>query len=104
MNQLSRTQADGRHALRPLCGQLCILLGLAFLALPTVQPRAAEAITAAGVISRGEECFRTLQSYECTADVQSRLGKRGDSGTVQFWFKQPRMLRLKVVRGKGKGS
>lgn len=33
------------------------------------------------------------------ADVQSNLGKATESGTVECLFKQPRMLRLKVIRG-----
>ena len=37
-------------------------------------------------------------------DVESRLGRRVEAGTCQFWFKQPRMLRVKVLRGSRKGS
>lgn len=38
------------------------------------------------------------------ADFEARLENRVESGSCQFWFKQPRMLRLKVLRGSKRGS
>ena len=76
--------------------QLCILLALALLMLCALTARAAEGMSAASVIQRGEARFRDLRDYECMVDVESRLGKRVEAGTCQFWFKQPRMLRVKM--------
>jgi len=80
------------------------VLALLLLMLCTLQARSAQAPTAASVIQRGEERFRALRDYECMVDMESRLGKRVQTGTCQFWFKQPRMLRVKILRGDRKGS
>lgn len=67
-------------------------------------PAAAQSLTATAVIERAEARFRALKDYECTAELESRLGRKVDTGTCRFWFKQPRMLRAKITRGVGKGS
>jgi len=69
-----------------------------------VPARASQPMTAAEVITRGEERFRQLHDYECKVDVELRLGSEVEAGSGQFWFKQPRMLRVRVTRGGGKGS
>lgn len=66
--------------------------------------RAAGPLTAADVIARGEERFRQLRDYECLVDIEVRLRQKTEAGSGQFWFKQPRMLRVRVNRGPGKGS
>lgn len=74
------------------------------LAITAPQTRAADGMSALVVIQRAEERFRRLQDYECTVDMESKLGKKVEGGTCQFWFKQPRMMRVKVLRGAKKGS
>src|ERR1051325_11043556 len=87
-----------------LLKQGCIFLALALLMLCALRARAAEAVSAASVMQRGEERFRGLTDYECMVDLESRLGTRVEACTCQFWFKQPRMLRVKILRGSKKGS
>jgi outer membrane lipoprotein-sorting protein len=84
--------------------QLIIFIALALLMLCALQARAEDALSAPLVMQRGEERFRSIRDYECQVDVESRLGKRVEAGTCQFWFKQPRMLRVKVLRGSRSGS
>lgn len=95
--------------LRPLARRLAytpFLASLALVPLGAGIPRADAAgnLTATEVIARGEERFRTLQDYQCLVELETKQGKRVESGACQFWFKQPRMLRLKVIRGSKKGS
>jgi len=82
---------------------LLVLMALTPFALGLPRARAAGQITAADVIERGEERFRTLQDYHCKVELEAKKGSRVETGTCQFWFKQPRMLRLKVNRGSKKG-
>jgi outer membrane lipoprotein-sorting protein len=65
---------------------------------------AVEPPTAAEVIARGEERFRTLRDYACLAEVEMRLRGKVEAGSGQLWFKQPRMLRIRINQGSGKGS
>lgn len=37
-------------------------------------------------------------------DLEARLDQKTELATCQLWFKQPRMLRAKVLRGSGRGS
>jgi outer membrane lipoprotein-sorting protein len=82
----------------------CIFPALALLMLYALPARAAEPLTAAAVIARGEERFLSLQDYECMVDLEVKLGRKVEAGSGHFWFKQPRMLRLRVTRGPGTGS
>lgn len=70
----------------------------------TPRARAAEPMTAAEVIARGEERFRRLQDYDCMVDVEMKQGGEVEAGSGQFWFKQPRMLKVRITQGAGKGS
>jgi len=83
---------------------LCIVLVLALLMICAIRGRAAEPITAADVIARAEERFRALRDYECSVDIEVKLGGEVEAGSGKFWFKQPRMLRVRVTHGPGKGS
>jgi len=87
-----------------LLKHLWLFLALVLLVLAGMRARAAEPLAPEGVMERGEKQFRSLEDYQCVAEVQSNLGKRVETGAVEFTFKQPRMLRLKVIRGKRKGS
>lgn len=69
-----------------------------------VGARAADSLTPTAVIARGEERFRSLRDYQCHVDIVTRLGSRVVEGSGEFWFKQPRMLRLRVTQGPGKNS
>lgn len=87
------------------CVQTLVLWGLVAAAvLGAVGARAADSLTPAAVIARGEERFRSLQDYQCHVDIMTRLGSKVVEGSGEFSFKQPRMLRLRVTRGPGKNS
>jgi hypothetical protein len=83
---------------------LRLFLAASLLMLGTLYARAAEPLSAASVMQRGEARFRSLRDYERMVDVESKLGKRVEAGACHFWFKQPRMLRAKILRGSRKGS
>jgi hypothetical protein len=84
---------------------LGVFAGLATLTLWAAQQvRAQPPLTAADVIERGEERFRSLQDYESTVDIELRQADETASGSGRFWFKQPRMLRIRVTHGTGKGA
>src|ERR1043165_8778787 len=81
-----------------------MVVGMVALVLPSLgQAATMPGLTAAEVIARGEERFRKLTDYECVVEIEARQGARVESGEGQFWFKQPRLLRLHVIRGSGKG-
>jgi outer membrane lipoprotein-sorting protein len=82
-----------------------MFLGLTLLAVCGMRAQAAAAaVTPAGVMEHGEERFRILQDYNCLVELEAKQGTRVQTGACEFWFKQPRMLRVKVIRGSGKGS
>jgi outer membrane lipoprotein-sorting protein len=78
---------------------LILLLALLPLRLP-----AGESLTADEVMRRAEAAFAALSDYECLSDSETRLGAKVESGTHRIWFKQPRMLRVHVLRGRDDGS
>lgn len=89
---------------RFLSKQAWTVLALALVIAPGLRVRAGDTPRTFSMIQRGEERFRTIQDYECLVDVESRVGKRVETGTCRFWYKQPRMLRVKVLRGNRSGS
>jgi outer membrane lipoprotein-sorting protein len=80
-----------------------LLLG-ACAAIAWSSASAANLSNPAGVIERAEERFRQLRDYECLVALESRRGEKVESGESRFWFKQPRMMRVQVLRGSRKGS
>jgi outer membrane lipoprotein-sorting protein len=55
------------------------------------------------VICQAEARFDALTDYECVADMESSLGQRSEAGSHRIWFKKPRMLRVRILRGRGRG-
>jgi outer membrane lipoprotein-sorting protein len=84
--------------------QLWVLPSLLLLTLGATQGYTAEPLDATEVIARGEEQFRSLRDYECMVDVEVREGRKVEAGSGRYWFKQPRMLRVRILQGTGKGS
>jgi outer membrane lipoprotein-sorting protein len=81
-----------------------VMSAAALLALAGVRATPAELVTPDSVVARGEERLRSLSDYECVVETSFRNGKKAEAGTARFWFKQPRMLRLNILRGNRKGS
>jgi outer membrane lipoprotein-sorting protein len=104
MNSREPRESARRAGRAPLFTCLGLFLALVLPVLAGRQAHAGQALTPAEVIARGEERFRSLQDYECTVDVETKLAPKVVSGSGRFWFKQPRMLRVRVTDGPGKGS
>ncbi len=76
--------------------------GLLF-AVPLSPARGAETLAPAAILSRAEERFRSLTDYHCLAEGNATNGKKTEGGTYQVWFRQPRLARIKVVKGRSRG-
>ena len=94
----------GFHSAGIALPHLGLLLGVGILAVSPVEVRAVAPPSPASVIARGEERFRGLRDYHCRVEMRSKLGSKVERGAAQFWFKQPRMLRVRVTAGPRKGS
>src|SRR5688500_17909204 len=68
------------------------------------EPGAAPPPSADTVMARAEARFRALADYECVADCASRLGRKQEAGTYRLWFKQPDLIRTRVLAGKQRGA
>jgi len=56
------------------------------------------------VLARAEERFEALTDYECLIESESRLGQRVERGAYRFSYRHPGMLRVRVLRGRFRGS
>jgi outer membrane lipoprotein-sorting protein len=65
---------------------------------------AAEADRASEILDRAESRFRSITDYECVIDYDCRLPDRAESKTFRVWYRQPNLLRVRVLRGPNKGS
>lgn len=66
--------------------------------------RAAEPERATDILGRAEQRFKSLSDYECVIDYECRLPDRVENKTYRVWYRQPSLLRVKVLQGPGKGS
>lgn len=88
----------------PLTKSWRLLPMLAAAAFVAASASAGQPQTAGAVMMRGEERFRSIRDYQCSVDIMTRLGTRVEEGSGEFFFKQPRMLRLRVTQGSRSGS
>ncbi len=51
-----------------------------------------------------EQRARAIQAYECLLDNEIHGEKDSKVGTYRIWFRQPELMRIKVVAGDNKGS
>lgn len=65
---------------------------------------AAEANRAGEILDRAEQRFRSISDYECVIDYDCRLPERRESKLFRVWYRQPNLLRVRVLQGPGKGS
>jgi hypothetical protein len=86
-----------RHLFVLSCCVLGSLSGIAGL-------RAAEPDQADAILDRAEQRFRSISDYECVIDYECRLPDRIEKKTYRVWYRQPSLLRVKVLQGPGKGS
>jgi outer membrane lipoprotein-sorting protein len=84
---------------------ILVLVTCAFSTLTAVAgPRAAEPDRAQQILDRAEQRFRSIADYECVIDYECRLPDRVETKTYRVWYLQPKLLRVKVLQGPGKGS
>jgi outer membrane lipoprotein-sorting protein len=65
---------------------------------------AAEAVRAGEILDRAEQRFRSLSDYECVINYECRLPDRVENKAYRVWYRQPNLLRVRVLQGSGKGS
>lgn len=93
------------RSLRLAVKEFWILVCLALLAVAAMRVHAAAVVMTPGeVMARAERRFEALQDYQCRVVLESRLGARTETGSCEFWFRKPRMLRAKITEGKRRGS
>jgi len=67
-------------------------------------PHADEALSADGVMRKTDERVRKLRDYECLVDTDCRLGSKSEASSFHLWFRNPGMMRAKVLKGRDKGA
>ncbi len=84
------------------------ILALSFCAFGSLTAlaglRAAEPDRAEAILDKAEQRFRSISDYECVIDYECRLPDRTENKTYRVWYRQPSLLRVKVLQGPGKGS
>jgi hypothetical protein len=86
--------------MRPAFLTLCLAAVLGIV----VSASAAEQLSADELLRRAEERFQALKDYECLLESETRSGKRREAGVYRLWLKRPHMFRLRVLKGKHRGS
>lgn len=81
-----------------------LLIALILAALTSDRPGGAEAANPEAVLQRVNEQFGALRDYECLVDTNCQAGSKQEVRSFRVWYKQPGMLRLKVLRGRSRGS
>jgi hypothetical protein len=64
----------------------------------------AETLTPALVAERLQARFERLADYECVMRTETRAAGKVEAGTFRFWYRKPGLLRLRVLKGRRKGS
>jgi outer membrane lipoprotein-sorting protein len=55
-------------------------------------------------LERADRTFRALQSYQCLYEAFSSDGKRSESFLYEYAFRKPKIIRMKVLRGRNRGT
>jgi len=83
---------------------ILLLIALIAAVLTSDRPGRAEAANPEAVLQRVNEQFGALRDYECLVDTDCQAGSKQEARSFRMWYKQPGMLRLKVLRGRSRGS
>src|SRR5262245_50726656 len=67
-------------------------------------PKPAETLTAADVAKRLQTRFEQMTDYECVLQTETRAAGKVEAGTFRVWYRRPGLLRLRVLKGRRKGS
>jgi hypothetical protein len=83
-----------------------VLAWLLVLSLAAMSPIAVAAPvpTAAEIAARLQERFHQMQDYQCVMRSETRAGTKADALTLRIWYRRPGLLRLRVLRGRHRGS
>ena len=86
--------------------RLCLRIWTLFLlaALVPAHHAGAQASRAESILQRVNANIGGLQDYEFLVDTDCRVGSKSEARSFRVWFKQPGMLRVKVLRGRSRGS
>jgi outer membrane lipoprotein-sorting protein len=79
-------------------------LPLLLVVTATAISQADEGLSAEGVMRKTDERVRRLRDYECFVDTDCRLGSKSEASSFHLWFRNPGMMRAKVLKGRDKGA
>jgi outer membrane lipoprotein-sorting protein len=97
MQRLSRRLAGDR--MRRSLGLLLVLL---FVARGAALQETA--LTPAAVAARLQTRFDQIQDYECVMQTETRAGSKVEAASFRIWYRRLGLLRLRVLKGRRKGS
>jgi len=60
--------------------------------------------SAQGLYQRALEAWQGVEDYTCVMESYNRLGDKEEYKTYEYWYLKPGYIRMKVVKGKGKGG
>ena len=59
---------------------------------------------ASQIYGKALKAWEGVKDYTCIMDSYNRLGDKEESKTYQYWYLKPGYIRMKVIKGKGKGG
>ncbi len=57
-----------------------------------------------GLYQQALEAWQGVKDYTCVMESYNRLGDKEEYKTYEYWYLKPGYIRMKVVKGKGKGG
>src|SRR3712207_849069 len=64
----------------------------------------AKALTPAVIAERLQARFEQMDECECVRRTETRRAGRVEAGAPRLWFRRPGLLRLRVLKGRRRGS
>jgi len=59
---------------------------------------------AQGLYDRAWQAWQGIKDYTCILSSYNRLGDKEEYRTYEYWYLKPGYVRMKVIKGKGKGG
>jgi outer membrane lipoprotein-sorting protein len=56
------------------------------------------------ILTRMKERFEKIETYQCFFQVFTAKGKKTETVTARYYFKQPKMVRMEILEGSQKGA
>ncbi len=57
-----------------------------------------------GLYNQALKAWQGVKDYTCTMESYNRLGDKEEKKTYRYWYLKPGYIRMKVIKGKGKGG